>query len=159
MGYSALCPLERGCVLIVGDQESVDRLTYLSRRSEASVAKHPAGENTEPHLNLIQPTGVCWGEVKMYVLVAGKPLILRGRVFILEFLPASCQLAQIQRIELGDRQFTESEPGDRHLAEPVPGFSYAEYPSLGVRSCLLTFSEKIPQLVTPDSGNWPGVPQ
>jgi len=75
-----LCPFKRSSLHIVGFKESVDCCAYLLRRGEASVPKHPSRKNAEPDLYLVEPTRLRWSEVKVHVLVSGKPPIVFGFV-------------------------------------------------------------------------------
>jgi hypothetical protein len=65
----ALGPLERRRPLVVGCDESVNGLPDLLRGSEADPAQGPAAQDAEPALDLIEPTGVRRGKVKMHVAV------------------------------------------------------------------------------------------
>ena len=69
-------------ILIVGRDEAVDGLSYLTWRSEAGSAQGAPAENAEPALNLIKPRGVRGREVEVNVAVLGQPAVVLGLVGI-----------------------------------------------------------------------------
>src|ERR1700723_729137 len=69
-------PLEGSCVTIVVFDEFVDRLAQPSNTGKVGSAQGLAAQDTKPNLNLIEPGGVGWSEMKMHIGVSSQPTIL-----------------------------------------------------------------------------------
>ena len=66
-------PFEGGGSLVIGLDKIINRLPQLSGGSEAGSFEGAATQDAEPDLNLVEPTGVSGGVVKMDVFVAAQP--------------------------------------------------------------------------------------
>src|SRR6202021_4065874 len=73
-------PLEGSCVTIVVFDEFVDRMAQLSNAGKIGSLQGLAAQDTKPNLNLIEPGGVGWSEMKMHIGVSSQPTILFGLV-------------------------------------------------------------------------------
>ena len=69
-------PLEGSCVTIVVFDEFVDRLAQPSNTGKVGSSQGLAAQDTKPNLNLIEPGGVGWSEMKMHIGVSSQPTIL-----------------------------------------------------------------------------------
>ena len=69
-------PFEGSCVAIVAFDEFIDRMAQLSNTGKVSSSQGLAAQDTKPNLNLIEPGGVGWSEMKMHIGVSSQPTIL-----------------------------------------------------------------------------------
>src|ERR1700736_3094984 len=69
-------PFEGSCVAIVVSDEFVDRMAQLSNAGKVGSSHGLPAQDTKPHLNLIEPGGVGWSEMKMHIGVSSQPTIL-----------------------------------------------------------------------------------
>src|ERR1700730_12481408 len=69
-------PFEGSCVAIVVSDEFVDRMAQLSNAGKVGSLQGLAAQDTKPNLNLIEPGGVGWSEMKMHIGVSSQPTIL-----------------------------------------------------------------------------------
>jgi hypothetical protein len=113
-----LGPLEGVSVAVVGGDEGVDLIAHLSRRRETGAGQGAAGEDREPHLDLVQPRGVGRGEVKMDVLVARRPAVVFWFMGV-QIVEDDVQLAV--RL-LGDKTVHEVQKLDPSAAPVLVGF-------------------------------------
>jgi hypothetical protein len=67
-------------VLVIRRNEGVDLIAHLLWRGEAGAGQGSAGEDGEPDLDLVEPGGVGWGEVKTDAFVVRQPPIIFGLV-------------------------------------------------------------------------------
>ena len=75
-----LRPVKRRGVLVIAGNEIIDRLAQLFGRGEAGPAECAAHQDAEPALDLVEPTGVSGGEVKVHVRMAHQPAVVLGFV-------------------------------------------------------------------------------
>ena len=68
-------PLERMSGRIVDADERIDRLAHLVRSREGFVTQGRPPQDTEPHLDHVEPAGMGRRVMKMDPRVAGKPPI------------------------------------------------------------------------------------
>ena len=69
-------PLEGSCVTIVVFDEFVDRMAQPSNTGKVGSSQGLTAQDTKPNLNLIEPRGVGWSEMKMHIGVSSQPTIL-----------------------------------------------------------------------------------
>ena len=72
----ALRPFERYGLWVVRGDESIDRFPNFLRGSEAGATQHPPGQDAEPALDLVEPTGMRGREVKVHVRVPRPPAVV-----------------------------------------------------------------------------------
>ena len=73
-------PFEGSRVAIVVFAEFVDRMAQLSDTGKVGSLQGLAAQDTKPNLNLIEPGGVGWSEMKMHIGMSSQPTILFGLV-------------------------------------------------------------------------------
>src|SRR5246127_3792327 len=73
-------PFEGSRVATVALDEFVDRKAQLSNTGKVGSLQGLAAQDTKPNLNLIEPGGVGWSEMKMHIGVSSQPTILFGLV-------------------------------------------------------------------------------
>ena len=73
-------PFEGSRVAVVVFDEFVDRVAQLSNTCKVGSLQGLAAQDTKPNLNLIEPGGVGWSEMKMHLGVSSQPTILFGLV-------------------------------------------------------------------------------
>ena len=69
-------PFEGSRLAIVVFDEFIDRIAQLSNTGKAGSLQGLAAQDTKPDLNLIEPGGVGWSEMKMHIGVSSQPTIL-----------------------------------------------------------------------------------
>ena len=69
-------PFEGSRVAIVAFNEFVDGMAQLSHTGKVGSSRGLAAQDTKPNLNLIEPGGAGWSEMKMHVGVSSQPTIL-----------------------------------------------------------------------------------
>ena len=69
-------PFEGSCVAIVAFDEFIDRIAQLGNTGKVGSSQGLTAQDTEPNLNLIEPGGVGWSEMKMHIGVSSQPTIL-----------------------------------------------------------------------------------
>src|ERR1700675_4691571 len=69
-------PFEGSRVAVVVFDEFVDRVAQLSNTCKVGSLYCVAAQDTKPNLNLIEPGGVSWSEMKMHMGVSSQPTIL-----------------------------------------------------------------------------------
>src|SRR6202047_3822461 len=69
-------PFEGSRVAIVVFDEFIDRMAQLSNTGKVGSLQGLAAQDTKPNLNLIEPGGVSWSEMKMHIGVSSQPTIL-----------------------------------------------------------------------------------
>ena len=69
-------PFEGSRVAVVVFDEFVDRVAQLSNTCKVGSLQGLAAQDTKPNLNLIEPGGVSWSEMKMHIGVSSQPTIL-----------------------------------------------------------------------------------
>ena len=69
-------PFEGSRLAIIVFDEFVDRLAQLSNAGKVGSLQGLAAQDTKPNLNLIEPGGVGWSEMKMHIGVSSQPTIL-----------------------------------------------------------------------------------
>ena len=69
-------PFEGSRVAIVVFDEFIDRMAQLSHTGKVGSLQGLAAQDTKPNLNLIEPGGVGWSEMKMHIGVSSQPAIL-----------------------------------------------------------------------------------
>src|SRR6478672_10254236 len=69
-------PFEGSRVAIVVFDECVDRMAQLGNTGKVGSLQGLAAQDTKPNLNLIEPGGVGWSEMKMHIGVSSQPTIL-----------------------------------------------------------------------------------
>ena len=74
--YLRFSPFEGSRVAIVVFDEFIDRMAQLSNTGEVGSLQGLAAQDTKPNLNLIEPGGVGWSEMKMHIGVSSQPAIL-----------------------------------------------------------------------------------
>ena len=74
--YLRFGPFEGSRVAIVVFDEFIDGMAQLSKTGKVGSLQGLAAQDTKPNLNLIEPGGVGWGEMKMHVGVSFQPTIL-----------------------------------------------------------------------------------
>ena len=78
--YLRFSPFEGSRVAIVVFDEFIDGLAQLSNTGKVGSLQGLAAQDTKPNLNLIEPGGVGWSEMKMHIGVSSQPAILFGLV-------------------------------------------------------------------------------
>ena len=73
--HESLGPFKGMCSLIVGSDETVNGFPELFGRGEACPFQGVSCQKRKPYLDLVQPAGMGRDEMKVNVLVAGKPEI------------------------------------------------------------------------------------
>ena len=73
-------PFEGSRVAIVVFDEFIDGMAQLSNTGEVGFSQGLPVQDTKPNLNLIEPGGVGWSEMKMHIGVSSQPTILFGLV-------------------------------------------------------------------------------
>ena len=71
--YLRFGPFEGSRVAIVAFDEFIDGMAQLSDAGKVGSSQGLAAQDTKPNLNLIEPGGVGWGEMKMHVGVSFQP--------------------------------------------------------------------------------------
>lgn len=71
-----LRPFERRGGLVVNFNECVNFLAQFSNAAEIGSAQSLAAENTEPNLDLVEPRGMGWGVVKVYLWMLRQPPVI-----------------------------------------------------------------------------------
>src|ERR1700675_2841910 len=74
--YLRFSPFEGSGVAIVVFDEFIDRMAQLSNTGKVGSLHGLAAQDTKPNLNLIEPGGVGWSEMKMHIGVSSQPTIL-----------------------------------------------------------------------------------
>ena|SRR5215471_20442291 len=74
--YLGFGPFEGSGVGIVVFDEFIDGMAQLSDTGKVGSSQGLAAQDTKPNLNLIEPGGVGWSEMKMHVGVSSQPTIL-----------------------------------------------------------------------------------
>src|ERR1700720_4066023 len=74
--YLRFGPFEGSRVAIVAFDEFIDGMAQLSDTGKIGSSQGLAAQDTKPNLNLIEPGGVGWSEMKMHVGVSSQPTIL-----------------------------------------------------------------------------------
>src|SRR5258707_14108892 len=74
--YLRFSPFKGSRVAIVVFDEFVDRMAQLSNTGKVGSLQGLAAQDTKPNLNLIEPGGVGWREMKMDIGVSSQPAIL-----------------------------------------------------------------------------------
>src|SRR5258708_4468232 len=74
--YLRFSPFEGSRVAIVVFDEFIDRMAQLSNTGKVGSLQGLAAQDTKPNLNLIEPGGVGWREMKMDIGVSSQPAIL-----------------------------------------------------------------------------------
>ena len=74
--YLRFSPFEGNRVAIVVFDEFIDRMAQLSNTGKVGSLQGLAAQDTKPNLNLIEPGGVGWSEMKMHIGVSSQPAIL-----------------------------------------------------------------------------------
>ena len=74
--YLRFSPFEGSRVAIVVFDEFIDRMAQLSNTGKVGSLQGLAAQDTKPNLNLIEPGGVGWSEMKMHIGVSSQPTIL-----------------------------------------------------------------------------------
>src|SRR6202521_2569961 len=74
--YLRFSPFEGCRVAIVAFDEFIDRMAQLSNTGKVGSLQGLAAQDTKPNLNLIEPGGVGWSEMKMHIGVSSQPAIL-----------------------------------------------------------------------------------
>ena len=69
-------PFEGSRLAIVAFDEFIDRMAQLSNTGKVGSSQGLAAQDTKPNLNLIEPGGVGWSEMKMHIGVSSQPAIL-----------------------------------------------------------------------------------
>ena len=69
-------PFEGSRLAIVVFDEFIDGMAQLSNTGKVGSSQSLAAQDTEPNLNLIEPGGVGWSEMKMDIGVSSQPTIL-----------------------------------------------------------------------------------
>src|SRR4029077_5205983 len=69
-------PFEGSRVAVVVFDEFVNRVAQLSNTCKVGSLQGLAAQDTKPNLNLIEPGGVSWSEMKMHMGVSSQPTIL-----------------------------------------------------------------------------------
>ena len=69
-------PFEGSRLGVVVFDEFIDGLAQLSDTGKVGSSQGLAAQDTKPNLNLIEPGGVGWSEMKMHVGVSSQPTIL-----------------------------------------------------------------------------------
>ena len=78
--YLRFSPLEGSRVAVIVFDEFIDRMAQLSDTGKVGSSQGLAAQDTKPNLNLIEPGGVGWSEMKMHIGVSSQPTILFGLV-------------------------------------------------------------------------------
>ena len=74
--YLRFSPFEGSRVAIVAFDEFIDGMAQLSDTGKIGSSQGLAAQDTKPNLNLIEPGGVGWSEMKMHIGVSSQPAIL-----------------------------------------------------------------------------------
>src|ERR1700758_191631 len=74
--YLRFSPFEGSRLAIVAFDEFIDRMAQLSNTGKVGSLQGLAAQDTKPNLNLIEPGGVGWSEMKMHIGVSSQPTIL-----------------------------------------------------------------------------------
>ena len=74
--YLRFGPFEGSRVAIVVFDEFVNRMAQLCNTGKVGSLQGLAAQDTKPNLNLIEPGGVGWSEMKMHIGVSSQPTIL-----------------------------------------------------------------------------------
>ena len=74
--YLRFGPFEGSRVAIVAFDEFIDGMAQLSDAGKVGSSQGLAAQDTKPNLNLIEPGGVGWSEMKMHIGVSSQPAIL-----------------------------------------------------------------------------------
>lgn len=74
--YLRFSPFEGSRVAIVVFDEYIDRMAQLCNTGKVGSLQGLAAQDTKPNLNLIEPGGVGWSEMKMHMGVSSQPTIL-----------------------------------------------------------------------------------
>ena len=74
--YLRFSPFEGSRVAVVVFDEFIDRMAQLSNTGKVGSLQGLAAQDTKPNLNLIEPRGVSWSEMKMHIGVSSQPTIL-----------------------------------------------------------------------------------
>ena len=74
--YLRFSPFEWSRVAIVVFDEFIDRLAQLSNTGKVGSLQGLAAQDAKPNLNLIEPRGMGWSEMKMHIGVSSQPAIL-----------------------------------------------------------------------------------
>ena len=74
--YLRFGPFEGSRVAIVAFDEFIDGMAQLSDTGKVGSSQGLAAQDTKPNLNLIEPGGVGWSEMKMDVGMSSQPTIL-----------------------------------------------------------------------------------
>ena len=69
-------PFEGSRVAVVVFDEFIDRMAQLSNTGKVGSLQGLAAQDAKPNLNLIEPGGVGWSEMKMHIGVSSQPAIL-----------------------------------------------------------------------------------
>ena len=73
-------PFEGSRVAIVVFDEFIDGMAQLSNAGKVGSSQGLAAQDAKPNLNLIEPGGVGWSEMKMHIGVSSQPTIFFGLV-------------------------------------------------------------------------------
>jgi hypothetical protein len=74
--YLGFGPFEGSRLAIVAFDEFIDGMAQLSHTGKVGSSQGLAAQDTKPNLNLIEPGGVGWSEMKMHIGVSSQPTIL-----------------------------------------------------------------------------------
>jgi hypothetical protein len=74
--YLRFGPFEGSRVAVVVFNEFIDGKAQLSYTGKAGSSQGLAAQDAKPNLNLIEPGGVGWSEMKMHIGVSSQPTIL-----------------------------------------------------------------------------------
>lgn len=74
--YLRFSPFEGSRVAIVIFDEFIDGMAQLSNTGKVGSSQGLATQDTKPNLNLIEPGGMGWSEMKMHIGVSSQPTIL-----------------------------------------------------------------------------------